>query len=141
MSACEVISCLVDAAAKDDKVLALRNGFWEAPSDFLSTLMTQSLSESLFPLAEATRLVLDAESALRHELVVLSSSVGRHLNFRHLRVGALGALEYLVELPVTVQAPDGWVIVNSTQQVYYIYVLIDLVCVCDIVFFLDIGSF
>lgn len=112
---CEILVSLVDATAKDDKVLALRKGQWTPKSGEKSD-MVASITQSLKPLSEANQSVVEVETALGTELTALSGQLKRSLSFRHLKVGALGALLYLVELPVAVPSPAGWTIVNSTKQ-------------------------
>jgi hypothetical protein len=139
-----VIASLIDVTSlskDDDKVSALRRGQWTSPNNHhhfskfedrynneqeeselqdlnsLRNNLIQSLMKAIQPLDEHTHLIELAEANLNDELETLSSKLKRKLSFKHLRVGALGALEYLVELPANVSAPDGWTIVNSTQQV------------------------
>ena len=144
------VAALVDPAAGDDKARALRGSTYDKDTVSSSSAdnsgsadgtgysshgsdvgsdskaLAAALVTALAPLKEARRQEQLAVNTLENLLPALREASGQpKLQFKHMRSGATGMLEYLVELPVSYtsasggggKVPEGWTPVNRTQQV------------------------
>mmetsp|Transcript_28926 Transcript_28926/g.84435 ORF Transcript_28926/g.84435 Transcript_28926/m.84435 type:complete len:514 (-) Transcript_28926:237-1778(-) len=77
----------------------------------------EALRQVLSPLQQAAAHVAEAESDMDQVLEDVRRALGRRdVQWKSLRTGKTGFMEYLVELPVKTKPPAGWAIISQTKQ-------------------------